>query len=111
MASDGLLPGQAPPRPPRRRAVPWVVAAAVLLALAAAGVVWVVWRGPSPSAPPAPTSPPVEDPRVAYAGPFLNVRPEVGYVGDDRCAECHREIAESFRRHPMARSLSPIARL
>ena len=107
MASDGLLPGQAPPRPSRRGAVPWVMAAAV----AGAGVLWVVRSGRPPSAPAAPTSPASEDPRVVYAGPFLNVRPEVGYVGDDRFAECHEEIAASFRRHPMARSLTPIARL
>ena len=31
------------------------------------------------------------------------------YVGDSACARCHAEIADSFRRHPMGRSLAPIA--
>jgi Flp pilus assembly protein TadD len=33
----------------------------------------------------------------------------VNYVGDSACARCHAEIAESYRRHPMGRSLFPIA--
>jgi Tfp pilus assembly protein PilF len=31
------------------------------------------------------------------------------FVGDAQCAGCHREISESFRRHPMGRSIVPIA--
>ena len=41
--------------------------------------------------------------------PWLNTRPEVKYVGDAACARCHPEIAETFGRHPMGRSLAPIA--
>ena len=41
--------------------------------------------------------------------PWLNARPEVKYVGDAACARCHSDIAETFRRHPMGRSLTPIA--
>jgi tetratricopeptide (TPR) repeat protein len=51
------------------------------------------------------------DPRLTYAGPFRNVRPNVRYVGDARCVKCHRKKAETFARHPMGRSLVPIARL
>jgi Flp pilus assembly protein TadD len=43
--------------------------------------------------------------------PFLNTRPGVKYVGDDRCAECHGDLAASYRAHPMGRSVSPAARL
>jgi Flp pilus assembly protein TadD len=39
----------------------------------------------------------------------LNARPGVSYVGDAVCARCHADIAETFRRHPMGRSLAPIA--
>jgi Tfp pilus assembly protein PilF len=39
------------------------------------------------------------------------VRPEVGYVGDERCAECHHDIAEMYSKHPMSRTLTPIGRL
>ena len=37
--------------------------------------------------------------------PWLNTRPGVEYVGDAVCARCHPDIAETFRRHPMGRSL------
>jgi predicted CXXCH cytochrome family protein len=41
--------------------------------------------------------------------PYLNTRPGVKYVGDAACIRCHAEIAESYRSHPMGRSLSPIS--
>jgi hypothetical protein len=41
--------------------------------------------------------------------PWQNARPGVHFVGDAACARCHRDITESFRRHPMGRSLAPIA--
>jgi len=39
---------------------------------------------------------------------YRNVRPGVNYVGDDACAACHDAIAESYRKHPMGRSFTPI---
>jgi predicted CXXCH cytochrome family protein len=78
-----------------------------------AGVVWKAGRChpcPQKAAEP-PFSTEVVDPRVAYVGPFGNLRPEVQYIGDERCAECHTDIAESYGRHPMGRSLTPIAEL
>lgn len=30
---------------------------------------------------------------------------EEGYIGSQACAECHRDIAETYRKHPMARTL------
>jgi Flp pilus assembly protein TadD len=47
--------------------------------------------------------------RVEAGSPYPNTRPGVKYVGDSACTRCHAEIAETFRRHPMGRSLSPIA--
>jgi hypothetical protein len=44
-------------------------------------------------------------------GPFLNVRPDVTYVGDDSCAACHREKTLAYQQHPMGRSLLPISRI
>ncbi len=41
--------------------------------------------------------------------PWKNARLDVQYVGDAACARCHAEIADTFRRHPMGRSMSPIA--
>ena len=105
-------PGSPSPARAPGRALPAVVGLVVLSVLAAA-VYWVYFR-------PAPTPPPPEaakeggfppDPRLAYQGPFHNVRPGVGYVGDARCAECHAEIAETYHRHPMGRSTVPAAQV
>lgn len=52
---------------------------------------------------------PVEDPRVTFSTPFRNVRPEVKYVGDAACANCHREQTRSFHHHPMGRSMATVA--
>jgi Flp pilus assembly protein TadD len=51
------------------------------------------------------------DPRLTYETPLLNVRPNVHYVGDEVCASCHADKAETYRRHPMGRSLAPIAQV
>ena len=51
------------------------------------------------------------DPRLAYSGPIRNINPAVQYVGDAMCVECHEEIHETYRQHPMGRSLVPIAEL
>jgi hypothetical protein len=83
----------------------------VVLALAGAGL-WAARHraGRVPAPEPAPAPPP-EDPRLTYAGPFRNVAPDVAYVGDAKCAECHQDLAASYRRHPMGRSLLPVARV
>jgi predicted CXXCH cytochrome family protein len=41
--------------------------------------------------------------------PWKNAGPDLAYVGDKACARCHADIAATFRRHPMGRSLAPIA--
>jgi hypothetical protein len=50
-----------------------------------------------------------EDPRLSFATPYLNVRPEVKYVGDETCASCHPKLAASFHQHPMGRSFSLVS--
>lgn len=50
-----------------------------------------------------------DDPRLTFATPYRNIRPEVKYVGDDACSACHPRLFNSYRNHPMGRSLSPIA--
>jgi tetratricopeptide (TPR) repeat protein len=50
-----------------------------------------------------------DDPRLAFDTRYRNVRPEVHYVGDEACVRCHREMADAYRKHPMARSLAPVA--
>jgi DNA-binding SARP family transcriptional activator len=49
------------------------------------------------------------DPRLSYSGPYLNVHPDVKYVGDKACADCHQKQAKSYHEHPMGRSLHTAA--
>jgi hypothetical protein len=39
------------------------------------------------------------------SSPFLNTTPGVAYVGDEVCAGCHAGYDETYRQHPMGRSL------
>lgn len=50
----------------------------------------------------------IPDPRLTYAGPYRNVRPDVKYVGDKACAGCHVEHDQSYHKHPMGRSYAPV---
>src|SRR5258708_18429279 len=85
----------------------WPVAAIGLVVLA--GVAgWRWWPRPSPPLGGSPAAP--GDPRLTFATPYRNVRPDVKYVGTDACATCHIEHAKTFRQHPMGQSLAPIAR-
>jgi Flp pilus assembly protein TadD len=91
-------------------AVPvWIKTLLLVGALAALvglsiGVVRKWWRPTSASAAPAD-----DDPRRTFDTPFLNVRPEIQYVGDDACAQCHANHAARYHRHPMGRSLAPLS--
>jgi len=40
---------------------------------------------------------------------FLNLAPDVQYVGSATCATCHEEIAASYQSHGMAQSFYPLA--
>jgi hypothetical protein len=50
-----------------------------------------------------------EDPRLTFLSPYRNIRPEVKYVGDQACADCHPGQSETFHRHPMGRSFLPVS--
>jgi hypothetical protein len=77
-----------------------------LLAAAGVGLLWLLLGRRGGDGAPPDRRP---DPRLTYQGPFRNIHPDVRYVPDARCAECHEEIAASFARHPMGRSLFPTA--
>lgn len=101
-----------PPAGDRRQALTLV---AVIAGLGAAAVaVWGPWRdAPPPPPPPDQPQPPPRsvpaDPRLTYRTPYRNVRPEVNYVGDAACAGCHPNHADTYHKHPMGRSLAPVA--
>jgi tetratricopeptide (TPR) repeat protein len=52
-----------------------------------------------------------EDVRLTFSTPYRNVRPDVKYVGDQLCAECHQTEFASYRHHSMGRSMAPISEL
>jgi hypothetical protein len=83
-------------------------AALALFGLAAGAWYWRHGGGGAEPAPHRGSSPP-EDPRTAYAGPFLNVAPDVRYVGSAACADCHDRQSSSYRLHPMGRSMFPVS--
>src|SRR5262245_19029732 len=89
-----------------RALLAWIALAACVAVSAAVVLYFAPWRD-SP-APPHRSDPPPE-PRLTYSGPYLNVRPDVKYVGDAVCACCHQEQQHSFRHHPMGRSSMTIA--
>ncbi len=92
-----------PVPPPRAR---WWL---VLLGLSAGGGLLLagVWLWRPREGEPAPGG----DPRLTFATPYRNVRPDVTYVGDQTCAECHPDQAETYRQHPMGRSLAPMSQV
>src|SRR5262245_7488438 len=88
-----------------RSACRWGVPLGCIIGAAAAIVALAPWR----SAPILDKTEPPPDPRLAYAGPYLNIHPDVKFVGDAVCAGCHQDKHESFRRHPMGRSMLSLA--
>src|SRR5581483_7289058 len=70
---------------------------------------WHAWWPSHADRPPADDSGPADDPRLTFPADYRNVKPDVKYVGDAACAECHRDIADAYRGHPMGRSLGPVA--
>jgi hypothetical protein len=85
------------------------VAGLITLGLAAGAWFYLHGRRGPDTAPNHVEPPP--DPRAVYAGPFLNIAPDVKYVGSASCAAagCHDRLAASYHHHPMGRSLFPTA--
>jgi Flp pilus assembly protein TadD len=83
----------------------FLLALGLLLLLGLAG--WKLWPRSAPPVNEGPIPPP-EDPRLAFATPYRNVRPDVKYVGDAACTGCHASQTKGYREHPMGRSLAPV---
>jgi tetratricopeptide (TPR) repeat protein len=92
----------------RRGTLTVLIALAGSLLLSGLAVIWIGREWFARDSPR--NDPDNQDPRLAYSGPYRNVRPEVAYVGDRVCLECHAEKA-GYRNSAMGRSLVPIARL
>jgi tetratricopeptide (TPR) repeat protein len=93
------------PTPSRSARWPLCLAGFLFLAalVLAAGLWWRAHRPRSASG----AGPLSNDPRLTFDTPYRNVRPEVRYVGDEACADCHPGVCDSYHRHPMGRSLGP----
>src|SRR5258706_15334916 len=84
----------------------WLLAGACVAAVIGAVIIYA--PGSTPPGPPS-RSAPAPDPRLVYTGPYLNIHPDVKYVGDAACADCHFDQHDSFRHHPMGRSMLTLA--
>ena len=93
-----------PPNSRSRAPILALTASSLVLAM---GVVWTLWQARRIA----------ENRRAGQdvhaetrtRSPWKNTDPDVKYVGDSACARCHANIADTFRRHPMGRSLALVA--
>jgi tetratricopeptide (TPR) repeat protein len=102
---DGTHANEAGLTVPRSRVPTFVLAASFLAFLV--GAVWTFWH--ARQAPPQPAAALERHAAFWPESPWKNARPGVKYVGDASCIRCHEDIAETFRHHPMGRSLTPIS--
>jgi hypothetical protein len=84
----------------------WVIATAVALLASAGTWFWYRARVSGLEERLALSAPESELP---FVSPYRNARLDVGYVGDAVCAGCHPGEAETYRQHPMGRSLEPLS--
>ena len=94
-----VIPSESQAGASRARAIRLLVA---LVAAAGSAAAVITWRA-TPSSPARRSVQPLDE-----GSPYANTRPGVRYVGDAACARCHAEIAQTYRQHPMGRSLAPI---
>lgn len=84
----------------------WIAGAIVVVLIGAGIALWFrPLAGPAGSTADGAAEAPVSE----VTSPFQNVSPNVKYVGDGACAGCHEAITVAYRKHPMGRSLAPIA--
>lgn len=91
-----------------KRGFRWLIVGAGALTFAAVAVSLCVLT-PSTSDPEI-SSPPAVEPSVTESKPRWE-HPETpieDFVGSDACVECHQEICDAYRSHPMAQSLAEV---
>ncbi len=86
----------------------WRLSLAVLLVVTAAG--GALWLTRSRTDEVASTDRPVTPHATTADSPVPQKPPpaDTGFVGSEKCSQCHQAIAETYRSHPMARSLTPV---
>src|SRR6516164_1164457 len=87
-----------------------ILVGVLLAALVVVGVVY-YWREPAPPPMHITREPVDEAPPEVVQSPYRNAQPGVKYVGDAACADCHVQETRSYMKHPMSRSLAPVADL
>lgn len=85
----------------------WPVVFAVVLVVIAAGATWWKMRGPAGARPGATTVAASGDGAIQPDGTDWpqNTGPEAGFAGAATCAECHKNIVETYNHIAMGRSL------
>src|SRR5262245_62154657 len=61
---------------------------------------------PSPKAP-RPSAEAAAPPALSQSK-YRNTKPDVAYVGDAKCADCHEHQAQTYGTHPMGQSMREI---
>jgi hypothetical protein len=87
----------------RRRLLQAIASLGFLALLCGLTLAWWRWHVREPIAAP--------DEASTFHSPYRNVEPQVKYVGDQVCADCHWEKWETYRRHPMGHSLAPVGQV
>jgi tetratricopeptide (TPR) repeat protein len=80
---------------------PRLVLALVGLAIFVALIMLAPWRAAEQTT----TELDLSGPRLPLPEP-----PSSGYVGSTACRDCHEDIVDTFRRHPMGNSMTPVAK-
>src|SRR5262245_14049817 len=106
---DVLVPNPAPLERRRGRRLLWSCVAVLVAVLGGILALAAVAKYRQSAGDTAAASVADEDPRWAFPTPFRNTRPDVAYVRDGICAECHVDQATDFHKHPMGQSLFPVA--
>ncbi|HKB04177.1 MAG TPA: tetratricopeptide repeat protein [Gemmataceae bacterium] len=82
-----------------------LLAAGVGVGLLGLAAVWLWWPHDEP-AEVEPDPVPVVDPRLSFPTPYKNVRPDVKYVGDAGCVDCHQDQFKTYQHHPMGQAMA-----
>src|SRR5260370_15391299 len=75
----------------RRSSFRWIIALAAISVVAGTACWYFLFSNLRERPPAPPGAKPNSDPRLAYAGPYKNVHPDVKAVGDAVCNSCHTQ--------------------